>query len=169
MFGLLVTGILGACAVGSWAMESGKSSTARAEAKKRGEKLYWDAKHKERSVETDEICTTFFGDPTYRNHTVVRGCVTNRIYHDFTQQKADEANAKLKAEGRKWVWKEKGANKWSPWDVEKECFFHVESYLGGTISNYRRQKVYEDWKYPMEVLPAREMEPWEHGCRSICF
>lgn len=196
MLGTLLSLGLGAYAAGSALSGIGQATENKRNAIKEGKPYYYDQNNKQRSVKTDEIVITNYVDSTHGGHTVLVGCTTHTVYHDYTLEKLDEANKKLKEEGKKYIYKEypnvhftgRKYSSWQPtfwpYDPVVKLPYSIESFRPYEYKEHLDKpikKVYYVEPDPskhcldmykvdhIEYLSLEEAKPWMHGTKRRTF
>ena len=145
--------------------EGGRLTDAMDEAREKGSYYYYDPKGKQRSLTNRE---PIFLTHDHRNHRVDMGVKTKRIYADFTQQKADKANEKLKEQGKKWRWVDYGKNDYRAFDPIRCRYFNaVKSADGKSITLfYYFPDDFVEKIDPITFRGEEEVKAWEVPCRN---
>ena len=132
MVGTFILCGIGLFAFGSSVINTYGNGDKRREALNNKQKYYWDNANRMKAVDNNEPCMDVGCDLRFNGHHILAGCETNRIIHDYTLETKDRENAKAKADGKKYEWREypgwygNGISK----SEKKSCFRPYDSEKG---------------------------------------
>lgn len=159
-FGLALFG------AGSAVKEGVELNDARDKARAENKYYYYDPNGKKRSLRNREpIFMT-----VVNHHLVDMGAKTRAIYHDFTKDKVDEANERLKERGQKWIWKQYNGNRYKPWDPESGHFCFLIGKRLCYMGNFK-DKVIPGSSGEFRNLTPEEAEAYSEAIsrKECCF
>lgn len=142
-----------------WTSKEKMTSDDKSKSTMSGSKVYMDyhgnrnGKPVYRSFETNEICI-FVNE---KNHRMMVGVNTKRIYQDLTQDKLDKENAELAAQGKKFHYVSSMRWGWTSYEDYVKVRVENDTGLPFTVRCYDRKDGKHWVKYYLE----------KQGCHSV--